>query len=305
MSPQHIEQADLAAYVMGETDAVDLEALFAHVAACDECMDRLADEARLELALHEVAERAPRPAAPLVHPPLPRVEAPLLSAEPPRRPPVLLPALLAGTAVAVLIAFGVVKVNGGPASPEGESAPVAIAAPPPPPPAPPEAPPALAAEDKALLSVNAKPWARVLLDGEDVGVTPLRLSVNAGRYEMVLVDRGEHERKKIAVRVAPGERRSVAHNFNRDRVAERSAELAETGELDVRAFPYATIYVGEERLGTTPMRPLRLKVGRHKIRLENPTLGTHERVVQVERGKTLRLKVDMRGDDAERKASTQ
>jgi len=54
----HPPRRQLAAYVQGELDGFDAESLEGHVARCDACSGSLAREARVEVALHQVAARA-------------------------------------------------------------------------------------------------------------------------------------------------------------------------------------------------------------------------------------------------------
>ena len=56
-----------------------------------------------------------------------------------------------------------------------------------------------------LLMVNSVPaGARVYLDGEDVGQTPLRLTVKAGTHEVLLIDEVNGKSKKSSVKVSAG-----------------------------------------------------------------------------------------------------
>ena len=57
----HLSQDLLRAFVEGELDAPGQEALAAHVAGCDACAHRLAEQARMEEALFEVAAAPAHP----------------------------------------------------------------------------------------------------------------------------------------------------------------------------------------------------------------------------------------------------
>ena len=48
---------------------------------------------------------------------------------------------------------------------------------------------------------------------------------------------------------------------------------AKTGKLELRIRPYATIYLDDRLLGDTPLPPITVPVGKHKIRLVNPAFG--------------------------------
>jgi serine/threonine-protein kinase len=66
-----------------------------------------------------------------------------------------------------------------------------------------------------------------------------------------------------------------------------------TGMLDVRVFPYATVFLGKKRLGRTPLIPHRVPAGRYKVRAESEGKQT-TRTVDVKADGTTRVKIDMR-----------
>jgi serine/threonine-protein kinase len=46
-----------------------------------------------------------------------------------------------------------------------------------------------------------------------------------------------------------------------------------TGKLELRIRPYATVFLDDKKLGDTPLPPITVSVGRHKLRLVNPAFG--------------------------------
>jgi serine/threonine-protein kinase len=46
------------------------------------------------------------------------------------------------------------------------------------------------------------------------------------------------------------------------------------GKLSLRIRPYATVFLDDKPLGDTPLPSLAVPVGKHKLKLVNPTLGT-------------------------------
>jgi hypothetical protein len=46
-----------------------------------------------------------------------------------------------------------------------------------------------------------------------------------------------------------------------------------TGKLVFRIRPYAEIFVDEKKLGETPLPPETVTLGKHRVRLSNPTFG--------------------------------
>jgi anti-sigma factor RsiW len=62
---EHVTDTEIEEFALGELSAARLPGFEVHVSSCDECAGRLAREARLELALAQVARSAPpAPAAP-------------------------------------------------------------------------------------------------------------------------------------------------------------------------------------------------------------------------------------------------
>jgi eukaryotic-like serine/threonine-protein kinase len=65
------------------------------------------------------------------------------------------------------------------------------------------------------------------------------------------------------------------------------------GRLDVRAHPWADVFVGDRRLGTTPLRPLpELRVGRYRVRLvKDDVVRTVD--VEVKAGEATAVRADL------------
>jgi serine/threonine-protein kinase len=68
--------------------------------------------------------------------------------------------------------------------------------------------------------------------------------------------------------------------------------------VELRVAPYAEVFVDGERLGVTPLgRHLKLRPGRHTLKLVNKELGkTKELILDVKPGPNSLLKVDMLED---------
>ncbi|WP_245920099.1 protein kinase domain-containing protein [Melittangium boletus] len=67
-----------------------------------------------------------------------------------------------------------------------------------------------------------------------------------------------------------------------------------TGTLELRVRPYATVIVDGKDMGDTPIKPLRLTVGHHTVKLVNQTLSkTATRGVTVRAEETTLLKVNL------------
>jgi hypothetical protein len=76
------------------------------------------------------------------------------------------------------------------------------------------------------------------------------------------------------------------------RVARRPAPPS-VGYVNVFAEPWAHVYVGSRRVGTTPLRKLALPAGEHRLKLVNPAGPRAERTVRVVAGQTQLLDVEL------------
>jgi len=64
------------------------------------------------------------------------------------------------------------------------------------------------------------------------------------------------------------------------------------GTLELRVYPYATVFVDGLKQGDTPMKPLQLPAGLHLVKFVHP-YRTIAREVDVEAGQDILLKIDM------------
>ena len=155
------------------------------------------------------------------------------------------------------------------------------AAPSPTPAAPPPAAPT-PATGTATLTVVAEPWARVTIDGQNYGETPLgKLSLPAGEHRLTLVNDHIVGVIRDTVRLEPGQTLLRRYNFQ------------DVGYVRIVATPWANVSVDGREVGQTPMGSVALPAGVHTIRFEHPELGSTERVVRVQSGQTDSVKVEM------------
>lgn len=88
-----------------------------------------------------------------------------------------------------------------------------------------------------------------------------------------------HKRRKVRTRVP----------LRGDSVSYRDAPM---GTLDIRVFPFAVVYAGEERLLKVPAPPKEVPVGTYKLRIEHDGKSKTE-TVTVSAGKTTKVRVNM------------
>ncbi len=116
---------------------------------------------------------------------------------------------------------------------------------------------------------STPPGARILIDGEEKGRTPLTVPLPAGRYRLVLEKPGYHSWEgSLKVR----EKFSKPLNIRLPPV---------TVFVSVKTEPSgAVLYLDNEPMGTTPLR-VRVPVGRHSIRLEKENFEVWEKEIEI------------------------
>jgi len=134
---------------------------------------------------------------------------------------------------------------------------------------------------KAKLSINCKPWAKVFLDNRPIGTTPIaNLEIDSGTYSLRLVNNQINAKKTLRIKASPGE--NIKKNIE-----------FEKGYLQVRAKPWANVFIHGNKIGTTPFQKKELYEGRYKVVLKNPTLNsTIERNVNIKPGETTVISVN-------------
>ncbi|MBI3179705.1 MAG: PEGA domain-containing protein, partial [Deltaproteobacteria bacterium] len=139
---------------------------------------------------------------------------------------------------------------------------------------PPDAPPAGSAaatvdeKTAGFLTLESEPAVEVFVAGRKIGNTPLlSFAMPPGVVVVELRNDKLGFAKTLRLRINRGEtlRRRV---------------IGRKGQIAVEVRPWAEVYLGQRKLGTTPMAPLSLYEGSYALRLKNSELAV-ERVVQV------------------------
>lgn len=155
------------------------------------------------------------------------------------------------------------------------------------------------------LSISSSPsGARVLVDGQFVGETPLVYSTAAGERR-IRVELDEYARFQANVDLEPGAELSINANLARrsgtpdvtTSTPEDSFSEPEvvSGELFIRgALPGAPVFLNGERLGNVPGSSISttfrdIAPGRYTLRVGTPGAQVYEEVIDIRPGRTLRL----------------
>jgi serine/threonine protein kinase len=138
------------------------------------------------------------------------------------------------------------------------------------------------ARGPALLTVLTEPAADIFLGPKKLGRGSVRaVPVAPGKHVLKVVV-GPCCSRQLSLSLRPGER------------AERRV-VFQTGSLSVVVFPWANVFVDGRERGQTPIAPLELLEGTHRIRLVNPELGKEtEKTIKIKPGAEASLRVDWR-----------
>ncbi len=133
-----------------------------------------------------------------------------------------------------------------------------------------------------LITVTTEPPADIFMDGRKLGRGSIeRLKVKAGKHKLRVVAR-QGSRKTMTVAVKPGEH------------VEKQVAFGQ-GTLRVVVLPWANVWVDGKKRGQTPMAPIELLEGSHRVRLVNQQLKQDvERKVSIQPGQEASLRLDWR-----------
>jgi hypothetical protein len=134
------------------------------------------------------------------------------------------------------------------------------------------------------VTIDATPKAKVFIDDQQKGETPLRLELPSGQHTLRLEGEGGANRT-LNVNVIAGQ--EVAHTVELSRAA------VTTGTLDIKSDPTgARVLVDGKSAGVSPIVIPDVKPGSHVVTIEGPN-GSIRQVVQVAAGATASVLVPL------------
>ncbi|MGE5314411.1 MAG: serine/threonine-protein kinase [Acidobacteriota bacterium] len=137
-----------------------------------------------------------------------------------------------------------------------------------------------ASRDSANLSVTCIPWAKVFVDSQYLGETPIGGTVRiASGTHTVSFTNPQFTPIVRSVTAQPGAELTVSGNF-----------FETAGYILITVRPWAEVYIDDQYRDTTPIdKPLPVSAGRRRIRLHNPGFTDAVYDVVISRADTLRL----------------
>ncbi len=145
--------------------------------------------------------------------------------------------------------------------------------------------PEVTTRDSGALRISAKPWARVSVNGREIGDTPLAspVRVAAGSNAVTFTFNNFAPITRV-VEVRSNETISVDADF-----------IQVAGYMSIQATPWAYVYLDGQYCDVTPFHtPLMVPAGSRTIRFHHPSFGDITRQVTVAQGETARVVVDLR-----------
>jgi serine/threonine-protein kinase len=124
------------------------------------------------------------------------------------------------------------------------------------------------------VALSSTPSADIFLGAKRLGRTPATVRLPVGKVSLTFVNRELELRQTVSVQVDGKEPTQASFAFKK-------------GKLAADVTPWADVYIGERKLGTTPLAPREVYEGSYTLRLVNSELGAIKAVkVVVAPGKT-------------------
>jgi hypothetical protein len=132
------------------------------------------------------------------------------------------------------------------------------------------------------LSVNSPVELSIVENGAVIGTT---------RSDRTMLPAGRHSLEFISERLGYRSTRTI--EIGEGKVATLAPEFPQV-PVNVNALPWAEVWMGERKLGDTPLGSLTLPIGVHELVFRHPSLGERRESVTVTAGKPIRVSIDMR-----------
>jgi hypothetical protein len=122
------------------------------------------------------------------------------------------------------------------------------------------------------------------------GRTPLEyLPLKPGRYKVTVACR-RHRRQTKRIRLRKGQSRELSFKPRKLRKSRKSR----SGYLRLVTTPWTEVFEGSSKLGVTPLAGVKMKPGKHKLRLVNHSKGISKTItVRIRSGKTTSIKKNL------------
>ena len=144
-------------------------------------------------------------------------------------------------------------------------------------------------EKYGKLSVTSTPHAKVYIDGNKIGSTPIsKYNLEPGSYKITLVNDQMGINYTTSVTILKGKTTKVVKTFKK---------IQEKGTLTVTSVPWTTVFVDGKKAGNTPLMNYHVEPGLHMIKLVNKSYGIVKVFqVSIKKGKNTRIEKNFSKD---------
>ncbi|MBN1397727.1 MAG: serine/threonine protein kinase [Bacteroidetes bacterium] len=137
-------------------------------------------------------------------------------------------------------------------------------------------------EDSGAVFLTSTPWAKVYVDNNFIGETPISSPVmlSAGEHLITFVHPSFNPIVQV-VNVQPDKQQHISANF-----------IEDAGFLNCIVIPWAEVYINEQYKGTTPLeKPILLSSGKYTVRFKNNIFADIVRDVTIKPKDTLQMQI--------------
>ncbi len=135
---------------------------------------------------------------------------------------------------------------------------------------------------KAQLNIWVDPWAKIMVDEQEIDSQASHLSVpvSPGTHTLTFLH-PNFSPYAMPFKIQPGEEKTVRWSFFKN-----------AGFLWIEVRPWAEIYIDNQYRDSTPLEnPIVLSSGKHFLELKHPQLPSYREYITIEQEDTLRLQI--------------
>ena len=122
--------------------------------------------------------------------------------------------------------------------------------------------------------------ATIYLGGKNLGETPVEVELEKGNYKVRVVKEG-YEEYMFEISLKGGEKKNISVSLQKI-----------LGKLSIVSDPSATVYINEEKKGTTPLN-LELDSGKYEIKIEKENYETYTETIELSSGEIKTISVNL------------
>ncbi|MDH4183754.1 MAG: PEGA domain-containing protein [Nitrospinota bacterium] len=141
------------------------------------------------------------------------------------------------------------------------------------------------------ITVSANPWAKIVIDGQDSGVTPRTFrNITEGEVKVTLVNPGFAPVEKTIL-VRKDQTTQVFHSFTESAPTATAAKSQAFGSLAISSTPPGIVFLDGKVQGKTPVDLDELSVGSHTVIIKRDGMTDYKREVKIVEGVKTRIAI--------------